>query len=209
MAPSAAARLASSTPSRTPNGKWRLLSGLAFAVALAGLVIWSLPTDDPHGYAVGTALDSDIQAGVEVTTPHAQIGKEYWVALPVADNISDHPLALLRGEITHIPKGLQVMGYKALSHEETEGHPLSASPVGGSPGIPDLTTMSDHSDRPSRIPAHEPGEIFWAARIRVTGKVTGDLTGCRYFYRQGDVTYRQDVACVSKIRLESPLKVEK
>jgi hypothetical protein len=209
MAPSAAARPASSTPSRTPSKRWKLLLGPAFAVVLTGIAVWSLPDGDPHGHPVGTALDGDIQAGVEVTSPHAQIGKEYWVALPAADNISDRPLTLLRGEITHVPKGLRITGYKALSHEDTDGHPLSASPVGGSPGIPDLTTMPDHSDQPSRIPAHQPGEIFWAARVRVTGKVTGDLTGCRYFYRQGGVEYQQDLACISKIRLGPPLKMEK
>jgi hypothetical protein len=157
---------------------------------------------------VGTSLDGDIQAGMEVTSPYAQIGKEYWVALATADSVSDRPLTLLRGEITHVPEGLRITGYKALSHEDTEGHPLSASPVGGSPGIPDLTTLPDHSSRPSLVPAHEPGEVFWAARVRVTGKVTGDLTGCRYYYRQGDVEYQQDLTCVSRMRLGPLLKVQ-
>ncbi|GAA4335375.1 hypothetical protein GCM10023086_67830 [Streptomyces venetus] len=96
--------------------------------------MWFLPGDvlpggvSEGGYRVGTALDGDIQAGMEVTSPHAQIGKECWVALPTADNISDRPLTLLRGEITRIPKGLKITGYKALSHEDTDGHPLRASP---------------------------------------------------------------------------------
>ncbi|MFJ3441325.1 hypothetical protein ACIPM2_09130 [Streptomyces sp. NPDC086081] len=157
------------------------------------------------GYRVGNALDSDVQAGIEVTSPHAQVGKEYWVALPTADNVSGQPLTLLRGEISQVPDGLDIVGYKALSHEDTDGHPLSASPVEGSPGVPNLTKLPDHSGRPSRVPAHEPGDVFWAARVRVTGKVTGDLTGCRYHYRQGDTEYRQNVACISRIRLGPPL----
>ncbi|MCF1646500.1 hypothetical protein [Streptomyces indiaensis] len=48
-------------------------------------------------------------------------------------------------------------------------------------------------------------DIFWAARVRVTGKVTGDLTGCRYYYRHDGTEYRQNVACTSKIRLGPPL----
>ncbi|MER6345109.1 hypothetical protein ACWC10_05955 [Streptomyces sp. NPDC001595] len=203
------ARPESSTPSRTARRRRGLLAGLVCAAAaLTGLTIRLLPGDPEEGYRVGTALDGDIQAGMEVTSPHTQIGKEYWVALPTADNVSDRPLTLLRGEITQVPEGLRIVGYKALSHEDTGGHPLSAAPVGGSPGIPDLTTLPDHSDRPSLIPAHEPGEVFWAARVRVTGKVTGDLTGCRYYYRQGDAEYRQELACVSRIRLGPPLKIE-
>ncbi|MEV3973462.1 hypothetical protein AB0K68_35900 [Streptomyces sp. NPDC050698] len=175
----------------------------------SAVALWFLSGDDSQGgYRAGTALDADIQAGLEVSSPHAQIGKEYWVALPAADNLSDRPLTLLRGEITHVPEGLEIVGYKALSHEDTEGHPLSASPVGGSPGIPDLTTLPDHSNRPSVVPAHEAGDVFWAARVRVTGKITGDLTGCRYYYRQGKEQYRQELACVSKIRLGPPLKIE-
>ncbi|MEV5438781.1 hypothetical protein AB0K80_22625 [Streptomyces sp. NPDC052682] len=202
MGPSAAAKPASSTPSRTWGKGRALLLGSALAAALTVLAVWSLPGEEPSGgHAAGTALDGDIQAGVEVTSPHARIGKEYWVALPTADNVSDRPLTLLRGEITRVPDGLRIIGYKALSHEDTGGHPLSASPVGGSPGIPDLTTLPDRSGRPAVVPAHEPGEVFWAARVRVTGKVTGDLTGCRYVYRQGGVTYQQDLVCVSRIRV--------
>ncbi|MFI8166038.1 hypothetical protein ACIGAN_06720 [Streptomyces sp. NPDC085931] len=94
-----------------------------------------------------------------MTSPHAQVGKEYWVALPTADNVSGQPLTLLRGEIAQVPDGLDIVAYKA----------------------------------------------FWAARVRVTGKVTGELTGCRYYYRQDDTEYRQNVACISRIRLGPPL----
>ncbi|MFH9990151.1 hypothetical protein [Streptomyces luteogriseus] len=203
------ARPESSTPSRTARGKRGLLLGLACAAAATGLAVWFLSGDTSQdGYRAGTALDGDIQAGLEVSSPHTQIGKEYWVALPAADNLSDRPLTLLRGEITQVPHGLKIIGYKALSHDDTDGHPLSASPVGGSPGIPDLTTLPDHAGRPSVVPAHEAGDIFWAARVRVTGKITGDLTGCRYYYRQGGEQYRQDLACVSKIRVGPPLKIQ-
>ncbi|MFG2386687.1 hypothetical protein [Streptomyces avermitilis] len=147
------------------------------------------------------------QDGLEVTSP-VQVGKEYWVALPTAENTSDRTLTLLKGEITHVPRGLKIIEYRAFSHEETQGHPLGASPVGGSPGIPDLTRMHDYSGRPSRVPAHESGEVFWAARVRVTGKITHTLTGCRYFYRQGKTEYQQDVSCVQRIRLGPPVKIE-
>ncbi|MGY5099338.1 hypothetical protein [Streptomyces sp. 900105245] len=144
---------------------------------------------------------------MEVTSPHAQVGKEYWVALPAADNLTNRPLTLLRGEFTRVPHGLKLIEYRAFSHEDTEGHPMGPTPVGGSPGIPDLTRLHDYSDRPSRVAPHEPGDVFWAARLRVTGKVTGALTGCRYFYRQGSTDYQQDLSCVTKIRLGPPLKI--
>ncbi|GHD36384.1 hypothetical protein GCM10010335_32410 [Streptomyces galbus] len=171
-------------------------------VAVSAAAVWFLSRDRyEDGYRVGSALDGDIQAGLEVTSPHLKVGNEYWVPLPTADNVSDQPLALLRGEITQVPKGLEIIGYKAISHEDTDGHPLSASPIEGSPGLPNLTKLPDHSSRPSRVPAHEPGDIFWAARVRVTGKITGDLTGCRYYYRQGSTQFLQELSCVSKLRL--------
>ncbi|MFE6199329.1 hypothetical protein [Streptomyces sp. NPDC057838] len=183
-----------------------MVVGLVCAAAAGGVAVFCLLGDDyADGHRVGRALDGDIQAGFEVTSPYAQVGKEYWVALPTADNVSDRPLTLLRGEITQVPEGLEIVGYKAISHEDTEGHPLGASPVEGSPGVPNLTALPDHSGRPSLIPAHEPGDVFWAARVRVTGKVTGDLTGCRYYYRQEGAEYRQDLGCTSTIRVGRPL----
>ncbi|OXS37056.1 hypothetical protein [Streptomyces sp. XY006] len=190
---------ASGEPTR---GKRSFLLVLVGVVAVSAGAFWFLSRDSYEGgYRVGSALDSGIQSGLEVTSPHTQVGKEYWVALPTADNVSDRPLTLLRGEITQVPEGLEVVGYKAISHEDTDGHPLSASPVEGSPGVPKLTKLPDHSSRPSLVPAHEPGDVFWAARVRVTGKVTGDLTGCRYYYRQDGTEYGQNVACTSRIRL--------
>ncbi|MFS0693128.1 hypothetical protein [Streptomyces nitrosporeus] len=204
MDPSVAGKPESSTPSK----KKIIMVGLAASAVLACLGIWSCADDDAGKYHAGTALRSDDQEGIEVTSPHAQIGKEYWVALPAAENISGRPLELLKGEITHAPKGLEITGYKAFSHEDTQGHPLGATPVEGIPGMPDLTAMRDHSDHPSRIKAHTYGDIFWAAKVRVTGKISGDLTGCRYFYRQNESEYEQDLGCVTRIRLGKPIRIE-
>lgn len=202
MAASAAARPESSTPSRS-----RAVVVLIAIAALAGLGAWQLwPTDETHDYKVGTALSYDTIGG-EVESPHLQVGEDYWVALPRADNISDRPLTLLGGKITHLPQGLKITKYVAFSHEETEGHPLGASPVNGAPGIPALPTKQDHSG-PSRIKAHASGDIFWAAKVHVTGKISHALTGCRYFYKQGAITYQQDLYCVSQLRVGPPLKPE-
>ncbi|RZU46103.1 hypothetical protein EV284_0768 [Streptomyces sp. BK022] len=172
------------------------------------MATWQLwPAGAPHGYTAGTALEYDTIGG-DVESPHLQIGHEYWVALPRAENTSDRPLTLLKGEITHVPPGLQITEYRAFSHEETEGHPLGTTPVGGSPGIADLTAMPDHSGKPSQVEAHASGDIYWAARVRVTGEITRALTGCRYFYRQGNVKYQQDLYCVSQLRIGPPLKRE-
>ncbi|MEU4111780.1 hypothetical protein [Streptomyces sp. NPDC027717] len=204
MAASAAARPESSTPSRRSR---TLFVALIAAAALAGLAVWQfLLAGHPYDYTVGTALAYDTLGG-EVEDPHIQVGKEYWVALPRAENTSDRPLTLLKGEITDVPKGLKVTEYRAFSHEETEGHPLGPSPVEGSPGIPALTATHDHTG-PSQIKARTSGDIFWAARIRVTGKITGALSGCRYFYQQGNVKYQQDLYCVSQLRVGPPLKIE-
>ncbi|MGW1862442.1 hypothetical protein [Streptomyces collinus] len=202
---SAPAEPASSTRSRRRVSPI-VFAAVAVALTLVGGAVWRCTPDSvAHGYRVGTALADE--ADMEVTSPHAQVGKDYWVALPAADNLTGRPLTLLKGEFTHIPHDLKLVEYRAFSHEDTQGHPMGTSPVGGSPGIPDLTRLHDYSGRPSRVAPHQPGEIFWAARLRVTGKVTSVLTGCRYIYRQESTEYQQDPSCVTKIRLGSPLKI--
>lgn len=143
---------------------------------------------------------------MEVISPHARPGSEYWVSLPAVANTSDEPLALLKGEITRVPEGLEILEYRAVSAEDTDGHPMIV-PTGGRNGMPDLAKIRDYAGRPVRVPAREVSDIFYAARVRVTGPVRGDLTGCRYWYRQGNKKFRQDLGCVTRIRLGKPLKV--
>lgn len=44
------------------------------------------------------------------------------------------------------------------------------------------------------------GAYVWT-RVRVTGPVRGRLSGCRFWYRQGAVEFRQDVGCETVLRL--------
>ncbi|QIJ62811.1 hypothetical protein [Streptomyces sp. JB150] len=155
--------------------------------------------------APGTALDGERQGGIEVTSPHARSGSECGVCLPAVANTSDEPLVLLEGEIARVSEGLEYLGCRAVSAEDTGGHALVIS-IGVRNGMPGPAKLRDHAGRPVRVPAREVSDVFYAARVKVTGPVRGDLTGCRYRYRQGGEEFRQDVDCVTRIRLGPPLE---
>ncbi|MCK8680175.1 hypothetical protein [Streptomyces lichenis] len=174
---------------------------IALAATALALLGRPLPGGGTPGHPVGTALDGRAGAGGTAAYAHAEVGEEYWVALPPADNVSDEPVTLLAGEFTDVPRGLRLVEYRALSHRDTDGHPLGVSPVGHGTGLPDPIPLRAHSARPSPIAPHREGEVFWAARFQVVGRITGDLSGCRYRYRHGGVEYEQTLSCTTRIRL--------
>ncbi|SMF80043.1 hypothetical protein [Streptomyces sp. Amel2xC10] len=162
---------------------------------------------DHRNVTVGTALDGGMQAEAEIAFEHAQVGEEYWVSLPLTSNASAKPLTLEKAEITHVPKGLRIIGYRAVSARDTDGHAMGVAPA-GTDQVHDLEHARDHADRPVRVESDSVSDVYYLARLRVTGPVRADLTGCRYRYRQGGAEYRQDLPCVTRIRLGEPLEPE-
>ncbi|MEV5958623.1 hypothetical protein AB0M11_33600 [Streptomyces sp. NPDC051987] len=146
----------------------------------------------------GTALDGDAKNGTLVGYEHTQVGKEYWVTMPQMENTSGKPLTVLGGKIAHVPAGLRITGYRVVS-DGAGPHPIGVIPVG---------VTDDHAlaRRGSAIPvkAHTLSHLYYEARVKVTGAVHGDLTTCRYTYRQGSTTYHQDIGCDTRIRLGRP-----
>ncbi|AGS66962.1 hypothetical protein B446_00610 [Streptomyces collinus Tu 365] len=188
---------ASSTPSRK-----RLPLAVAAAVAtLTALWVLFAPGIRHVGVdAEGHALDGNLQSGMFVFNDHAQIGSEYWVALPPVSNTSKKPLMLLDAKITHVPKGLKVVEYRAVSAKDTEGHALIIS-TGGKHGMPDLAKLHDYAGQPIEVKSKTESDFYYSARVRVTGRVHENLTGCRFWYRQGSTKYHQDLGCTTEIRL--------
>ncbi|MEU4047006.1 hypothetical protein ACK389_30365 [Streptomyces antibioticus] len=156
---------------------------------------------------VGTALDGGMQAEAEIAFEHARVGEEYWVSLPQTSNVSATPLTLEKAEITQVPEGLRIIGYRAVSARDTDGHAMGVASA-GTDQVHDLEHARDHADRPVRVEADSVSDVYYLARLKVTGPVGADLTGCRYRYRQGDTEYRQDLPCVTRIRLGEPLEPE-
>ncbi|MFJ9243086.1 hypothetical protein [Streptomyces sp. NPDC101776] len=82
------------------------------------------------GESQGKALDGGTQSQAELGFEHAQVGQEYWVSLPGTSNVPSTPVTLLNAEIVHVPKGLRVLEYKAVSEKDTDGHAMGVSLVG-------------------------------------------------------------------------------
>ncbi|MEU9451584.1 hypothetical protein [Streptomyces sp. NPDC048277] len=149
----------------------------------------------------GTALDGGLQSYGISGYEHAQVGKEYWVTLPQMENTSGKPLTVLSGKIVHVPAGLRITGYR-IAGAGAGGHPIGASPVGATD---DVGRAGARKGDRIRIKAHGLSDLYYEARVKVTGPVHGDLTTCRYEYRQGSTTYHQDLGCDTRIRLGKPL----
>ncbi|MFK0279723.1 hypothetical protein ACIQVL_04500 [Streptomyces sp. NPDC090499] len=147
----------------------------------------------------GAALDGAGQGSNLVGYEHTQVGKEYWVTMPEMSNSSGKPLTVLSAEIVHVPAGLRVTGYRVVG-AGTGGHPYGVIPVG-------VTNDSARPHQGGSIPikAHGSSDLYYEARVKVTGTVHGDLTTCRYGYRQGSTTYHEDIGCDTRIRLGEPV----
>ncbi|MER5787215.1 hypothetical protein [Streptomyces sp. NPDC001980] len=145
----------------------------------------------------GTALEGAEQASALVGYEHTQVGKEYRVTMPEMSNNSGKPLTVLSAEIVHVPAGLRVTGYRVVG---ADGHPYGVIPVGDTD-----VGVRPHKGSSIRLKSHGTSDLFYEARVKVTGTVHGDLTTCRYEYRQGSTTYHQDIGCDTQIRLGKPV----
>ncbi|MFJ6837298.1 hypothetical protein [Streptomyces sp. NPDC091209] len=168
----------------------------AVVVALAA---WLVPRGpDADGTREGHALGGGWYDQADFGNESLRTGKEYWVSLPQAWNVSGEPVTVLKARFVSLPKGLELIGYKVVSTEDTDGFGMG-SMLTGSPAD-DITGLPE---RPNAftVKARRPADWYHVARIRVSGPVTGDTSRCRFWYRQGSVTYRQDLRCVNQLRL--------
>jgi hypothetical protein len=147
----------------------------------------------------GTALEGSAHGSNLVGYEHTQVGKEYWVTMPQMENTSGKALTVLSGKIVHVPAGLRITGYRVVS-DGAGPHPIGVIPV----GVTDDSALA-HKGSSIPIAAHVLSHLYYEARVKVTGAVHGDLTTCRYEYRQGSTTYRQDIGCDTRIRLGKPV----
>ncbi|MGY5051319.1 hypothetical protein ACWDE0_37895 [Streptomyces sp. 900105755] len=171
------------------------MSRRLFAVFLALGAAALTSCSDGGGTALAGAGKSSNLVGYE----HTQAGKEYWVTMPQMENTSGKPVTVLSGKIVHVPAGLRITAYRVVS-DGTGPHPYGVRAV----GVTDHNALA-HQGSSIRIPAHTLSDLYYEARVKVTGTVHGDLTTCHYEYRQGSSTYREDIGCDTRIRLGKPV----
>lgn len=180
------------------------MAGLC-AAALASGTAWMIIGPWGGGVREGSALDGGMQSAGDVGYDHAQVGAEYWAGLPLPWNTSGQDLEITRAEFSQIPKGLKIIEYRAVDSNDTDGNILF-SRADGKGGIPDLTKVRNYADHPVKVKAKAGSDIYYAARVKVTGPIHGTLKGCRFWYQQNDKEYQQLVDCSTIIRLGPPIK---
>ncbi|MFF4053465.1 hypothetical protein ACFYZ5_43350 [Streptomyces chartreusis] len=149
-----------------------------------------------------------MQSAGDVGYEHAQIGAEYWAGLPLPWNTSGQDLEITKAEFSQVPKGLKVIEYRAVNGNETDGNILFSSNDGKS-GLADLLKARNYADHPVMVKAKSGSDIYYIARVKVTGPVHGALKDCRFWYRQDNKEYQQQVDCSTIIRLGPPIKYQK
>ncbi|MFF8478656.1 hypothetical protein [Streptomyces sp. NPDC015414] len=154
----------------------------------------------------GHALDGGTQSAGNVGYEHARVGDEYWAGLPILWNTSRSDIRLTAAEFTHVPKGLKVVEYRAFDADETDGNVVFASTDADESGMGDLFKVRNYAGRAVTIKANSGSNVYYVARIKVTGPVEGNLSGCRYSYQQGTTSYQQHIDCSTIVRLGPPLK---
>jgi hypothetical protein len=169
---------------------------------VASLSVWlTVQTEDSavSQGRTGSVLDGGLASQVDVQYFSLRIGQEYWVSLPQVTNSSSEPVTVTKARFVSLPHGLKLISYKAMSVEDSDGYPLGVTPIKG--GDEDLTGFPDHSGKPFTVKARQSAKLYYVARVKVTGPVTGDTTQCRFWYQQHSVKYRQDLRCVDQLRL--------
>ncbi|MGW5472530.1 hypothetical protein [Streptomyces chartreusis] len=79
----------------------------------------------------------------------------------------------------------------------------------GKGGMPDLLKARNYAEHPVEVKAKSGSDIYFVARVKVTGPIEGALKGCHFWYRQGSQQYQQQMECSTIVSLGPPLKYEK
>ncbi|MFJ5779018.1 hypothetical protein [Streptomyces sp. NPDC093094] len=165
-------------------------------VLLAGCV----PVLPGGGQADGSALDGGMQSAGTLGNDHVRPGQRWWASLPVPYNRSGRPVEITDARFTQVPEGLEVVGYGAYAQDDSEGVVLLMQQ--GSVGMPRLDEFENHLHDVNRVRAKSESDVYYGAWLKVTGRISGNLGGCRYEYRQGGRSFDQTLDCDIALRIE-------
>ncbi len=122
-----------------------------------------------------------------------KVGETWWFALPVPANKSAKPIEITEASIVEVPQGMKVLEYGAYSLEDTEGLALLVKE--GSKFTPRFEELRDYSDKPVKVAPHKSSDIYYLARLKITGLPSKSARYCRFDYRQGGREFTQTLDC--------------
>jgi hypothetical protein len=147
------------------------------------------------GIAAGTAIRAGgPPASGILGIQDAQVGKAYRFAFPLMHNTSKQSISITGVSVEGIPKGISVLGYPVYSVKDTPGYLLGYRDDSHD-GEPNLDKYPNYAKHPFTIKAGAISDKYAMVRVRITGKVTKHLTGCKVRYTQAGVKYQQTVHC--------------
>ncbi|SNX88553.1 hypothetical protein SAMN06272735_9009 [Streptomyces sp. TLI_55] len=141
-----------------------------------------------------------MQSAGTLGNDHARAGQQWWAALPLPYNKSNKPIEITGAKFTRVPKGLEVVGYGAYARDDSEGVVMLMEH--GSPGMPRLDKLKDHFRDANQVKAKTESSIYYGAWLKVTGRITGNLGGCKFEYRQSGSDFDQTLDCDIALRVE-------
>lgn len=166
------------------------LAGVVLALLLAASAGCSTRHHDTA--STGTALQGADMGGV-FGFKRVHPGQRLGVAFPLVKNVSDHPVTIYKLALDHVPGGLRVIGYRAVSLNNRY-IVLSREATGAKDDYlryPNLFASGRVELKP-----HSMGNLFFAADVLATRRDPGLAYGCEYFYMTADGRkYRQRVRC--------------
>jgi hypothetical protein len=178
--------LASSTPIRA-----------AGAMALASVLLVAC-TSEESAPVRGNALHGGMQSQGVVGSDQAEVGQDWWFALPVPVNKSSKEIEITGVSLVDIPRGIKVVEYGAYSRDDTEG--LALLVLEGEPHMPDLDRLENHIKEPVVVPARQESDIYYLAHLKITAPPDQSARYCKFQYVQGGKRYTQTLDCEVDLR---------
>ncbi|MGW0584305.1 hypothetical protein ACWD25_52360 [Streptomyces sp. NPDC002920] len=148
--------------------------------------------------ATGHALAADGPAAAGVLgVPDAKIGTTWRFAFPLFVNKSKTTVRITSVRLDNVPSGAKVEGYPLYSMKDTNGYILdSMEGDRNDSGSRDMTKEPNYAGKPIVIRSHkDSGDYYYMVKVKIVGRITKHLSGCRVNYTQGSDTYTQKVHC--------------
>ncbi|MEW2128972.1 hypothetical protein [Streptomyces sp. NPDC005435] len=169
---------------------------VALGLALVALGGCHMPSGSGPGRKGTALIGSGPQLHGVLGFPHVRPGLRYRFSYPMLKNRGKETVEITRMRLLHVPEGVKVLGYSVYSDLETNGFLLSGRDPGSRKmGDPDFGSFHDYYKRSYSIKPGVLSDKYGSVLVEVTGRVRGHLGGCRVEYKQGDVSYYQDMHC--------------
>jgi hypothetical protein len=188
---------------RAPRRRERYRSlGAAAVVIVAVITVAAVmaacdsSSDAAPRRTTGTALTGygpQLTGVLGVQTSDLAVGRVYGFAWPQLTNTSHATVTIESVAVQHVPDGVRVVRYRALSLADTPGYLLSSDI--GEANASNYDRYRNHLDDPITIAAGKRSPVYPVVYVKYLGPRPATLSGCLVRYHEGAVQYQQAFHC--------------